>query len=39
MAYGCSNVRRARAYFEIYDERSSDPHSAIVDIYIGIKLN
>lgn len=29
----------ARAYFEIYDERSSDPHSAIVDIYIGIKLN
>lgn len=32
----------ARAYiadFEIYDESSSDPHSAIVDIYIGIKLN
>lgn len=31
-----------RAYiadFEIYDERSSDPHNAIVDIYIGIKLN
>ena len=29
-----------RAYiadFEIYDERSSDPHNAVVDIYIGIK--
>ncbi|WP_232202676.1 hypothetical protein [Rickettsia montanensis] len=31
-----------RAYiadFEIYDARSSDPHNAIVDIYIDIKLN
>ncbi|KIJ88498.1 GyrI-like domain-containing protein [Rickettsia asembonensis] len=29
-----------RAYiadFEIYDERSSNPHNAVVDIYIGIK--
>ncbi|BBJ31369.1 hypothetical protein RAS_04780 [Rickettsia asiatica] len=29
-----------RAYiadFEIYDERSSDLHNAVVDIYIGIK--
>ncbi len=33
-----SGAERAyRADFEVYDERSINPHNAIVDIYIGVK--
>jgi predicted transcriptional regulator YdeE len=36
-----SELGGQRAYiadFEVYDERSSDPSNAILDIYIGIKI-
>ena len=33
-----ANGERAyRADFELYDQRAADPHSAQVDIYIGVK--